>query len=330
MSKVTNQNKQKTTKQSTATVREVDYPRRLQKPKRIWYKPRSWRLAKPNYAHLSKARHILVYGVRMAWQSKKPVGGITLVYELGIIVLVRGILSNQDFTTIKNLLDSLLTGSGGKIESTGLQLLTLFGGTGSVNTSNGGLYQMVLIILCSLALIWVFRQAHSKKPVTTKQAFYEGMYPIIPFLGVLIFVALQLLPLTLSSYLYRTLISNGVAVLGIEQFISFIVIIGLALWSLRMLTSSIFAFYIVTLPGMTPMRALRSAKNLVPGRRLLIWRKIIFLPLALMIVTSLAMLPFLLFLTPVVVWVFFVFSTFWFVISHAYLYTLYRELIKDA
>ncbi len=305
-------------------------PRRLKPPKRRMLKPATWRRPKPVYAPLSKARHILVRSIRTSWESKKTIGGITLVYGLGIILLVRGLLSNQDFTTVKNLLDNLLTGTGGKIESTLLQVNALFGSSGSITTSGGNIYQVIILIVCSLAIIWVLRQAQAKKKVSTKAAFYEGMYPLVPFLLVLILVSVQLLPLLGASYLYKSLIGNGVAVLWQEKLVSYTAIGLLGYWSLRMITGSLFAFYVVTLPGMTPMRALRSAQNLVVGRRLLVWRKLLFLPLLLLVATTILIIPFLLFLTPTVVWVFFILSTFWFTVSHGYLYALYRELIKDA
>ena len=268
--------------------------------------------------------------VRSMWQHKETVGGITLIYGIGILLLVRGLLSNQDFFTLKKLLDGMLKGTGGKIESTFLQMNALFGSSGSINTTSGSIYQAILIIICSLALIWVFRQAQAKNAVSTKDAFYSGMYPLTQFLLVLFYVIVQVLPLLLATYLYKALIGNGVAVLWQEKLASYVVIGILALWSLRMLTSAIFAFYIVTLPGMRPMQAIRSAENLVIGRRLLIWRKLLFLPLLLLIATTGITLPFLLLLPQVVVWVFFVLTILWFTVSHAYFYTLYRETIKDA
>jgi hypothetical protein len=252
------------------------------------------------------------------------------VYGIGVILLVRGFFSNQDFTVIKQTLDSILTGTTGKIESTLIQLTTLFSSNNTISTTTGGIYQTILLIICSLAIIWIFRQSQAKKPVSMKAAFYQGMYPIIPFLLVLLVVTIQLLPLLTASYLFKALISNGVAVLWWEIMISYVVICTLAYSSLRMLTSSIFAFYIVTLPGMAPLQALRSARNLVFGRRLLIWRKFLLLPFVLVVATSLLVLPFMFIFTSVVSWLFFILSVFWFSISHGYLYTLYRELIKDA
>lgn len=329
MSKTLSKSK-KVKKYSSTSTELTSGPRVLKEPKRQLYRPSTWHKPKPVYAPIAKSRHILVNSIRSSWLSKKAVGGITLVYGAGIILLVRGLLSSQDFVTIKQLLDSIFTGTSGKIEGTLVQLSALFSTNGSINSTSGGLYQAILLILCSLAIIWVFRQAQTKKQVTTREAFYQGMYPLVPFLLVILVISIQAIPLIGASYLYKTLITNGVAVLWQEKLISYSVMSVLLIWSLRMLTSSVFALYIVTLPGMTPLRALRSAKNLVRSRKLLIWRKVLLLPTVLILGTTILVLPFLLFLTPTVVWVFFILSTFWFTIGHGYMYLLYRELIKDA
>ena len=52
-----------------------------------------------------------------------------------------------------------------------------------------------------------------------------------------------------------------------------------------------FALYIVTLPDMTPMKALRSARELVRYRRWTVLRKVLFLPLMLLVVAAIIMVP---------------------------------------
>lgn len=310
------------TKQPTRTLAVV---------KRRWYKPRTWNKSKPQRPPLPKARHIMRASLKRLSESKRSALGVTAVYGIGVVLLVRGFSASQDFETLRVLLDSLLTGAVGKIQSVALQLTFLFGGGGNNNTlPNASFYQSILLVICSLALIWVFRQKQAKEPASTKQAFYQGMYPLIPFVLVVFIMGLQVFPMVVGSFLYSTLVSNGILVHAWERFAALAVFMLGAWWSLRMMTSSLFAMYIVTLPDMTPLRALRSANELVRGRRLMIWRKLILLPVTLLVCTTIAVLPFLLFLTPFTVWVFFILSTAWFVVAHSYLYTLYRELLTNA
>ncbi len=321
----------KRSKVAGSTKASKKAPRVLKDQKRRLMRPKTWRKRSlsSNFLPLPKARIILKASLERLVVSKKAVAGITLVYGLGVVLLVRGFSVTQDFTTLRTLLDSLLTGSFGKIQSIALQLTLLFGGAGETNTPNGGIYQTILLIVCSLALIWVFRQAQAKKPVSTKRAFYLGMYPLIPFMAVLLILGIQLLPLTIGSYLYGTLTSNGITVTGWEKVLSLVGFLLLAFWSLRMITATVFALYIVTLSDMLPIQAVRAAKRLVHGRRLIIWRKLLLLPLVMLVVTTVLVLPFLVFLTGIVVWVFFVITVLWFSVTHSYLYSLYRELLRE-
>ena len=305
-------------------------PRKLATPKRQLRKPSTWKRPKPLRHPLPKARHILRDSVERIGQAKRPIYGVTLLYGVGVALLVRGFSTGEDITAIKSMFDGLLNGASGKLQSILLQLTVLFSGSNQGSMPNASLYQTVLLLVCSLALIWIFRQSQAKHTVTAKLAFYQGMDQIIPFLIVLSIIGIQLVPLGVGSYLYSSLIGAGIAVYTWEKFLTVGLFLLLGLWSLRMLTSSLFAMYIVTLPNMTPLRAIRSAKELVRGRRLIIWRKLLLLPFVLTLGTSLIVLPFLLFLTPLTVWVFFFLSTAWFAMTHSYLYSLYRELLKDA
>ncbi|PID30561.1 hypothetical protein CSA80_01165 [Candidatus Saccharibacteria bacterium] len=315
----------KTRQKRTTTTPRV---RTLAQPKRVWYKPFKRRKLPPRKP-LPKARHLFVAAIKRLEKSKRAVAGVTAVYGLGVVLLVRGFSASQDFETLRILLDSLLTGATGKLQSIALQLTFLFGGGGNDNSlPNASLYQTILLVVCSLAFIWIFRQKQAKAEVSTKAAFYKGMYPLIPFLLVLLVIGLQLLPLVIGSFIYNILINGGIAVHTWERLLALALFLLAAFWSLRMLTASMFALYIVTLPDMLPLQALRSAKELVRGRRLMIWRKFLLLPVVLFLGTTIVILPFLLFLTPFVVWVFFLLSTVWSAIIHSYLYTLYRELIE--
>jgi len=186
-----------------------------------------------------------------------------------------------------------------------------------------------LVIVASLAIIWALRQVLSGTRPRIRDAYYKGMYPLIPFILVLLVIGLQLLPLLIGSTLFSLVISNGIAVYLVEKLVWALLFAALALLSLYMISSSIFALYIVTLPDMTPLKALRSARQLVRYRRWTILRKILFLPILLVVVAAVVMLPIIVWLTPLAQWVFFVLTLFAIAAVHSYVYSLYRELLDD-
>jgi hypothetical protein len=127
--------------------------------------------------------------------------------------------------------------------------------------------------------------------------------------------------------LYGTIIGANIAATGVEQALWALLALVLSMVSLYMITSSIFALYIVTLPDMSPMHALRSARQLVANRRWTIMRKLLFLPVVLFVLAAVIVLPVILFATPVVPLVFYTLSMLLLPMLHGYMYTLYRSLI---
>ncbi len=304
-------------------------PRRLVLPKRIWYKPLTWRHRPPVpvYKPLSKARIIFAHTLKLVWANKKLFGGIALIYGALNVLLVRGFSSGRDVLQLKEQLDVLLGGVSGRLASSVVTFVGLLGSSGAGGTATAGLYQSVLLVLGSLAVIWALRQVLAKHRVRVRDAFYQGMYPVVPFVLVFLLMGVQLLPLTAGGALYSASVSYGIALHPVEKIAAFTVFIALALWSLRMITASLFALYIVTLPNMTPWAAYKSARQLVYGRRLLIWRKLIFLPVVLLLVAVAIELPLILFVAPLAVWVFFALTMVALPVAHGYLYNLYREML---
>lgn len=305
---------------------ETIKPRQLKQPH---YK--SFRLNKrikhPN-PKLSSSFSLLRQTLRLLRDNWKLFGAITVIYGLLTLVLVRGFSSSGlNLSELKETLQQGLQGGSGQL-ATGASLFSyLLGSAGSSSTPTGGVYQTFIIIITSLAIIWALRQVLSGKTVKAKDAFYQGLYPLAPFILVLVVIGLQLMPFAIGSWLYTALVGGGIAVTAVETVLWTLIFFLLSLLSLYMLCSSIFALYIVTLPDVAPLQALRSARELARHRRFTILRKILFLPLILFVIGAVVMIPLILVLTPVAEWIFFVFSMFILVLVHAYTYTLYRELL---
>jgi len=306
-------------------------PRRLKRPERVWYKPRTWRESRepvPEYRTLPHAWQILTAALRHLWGAKKVVAGTVLVYGILNVILVKGLSASSDVQSIKSALDSAAHGgAGAHLSSAFVSFAYMFATSGSDNTQAAGVYQYLLLLVCSLAFIWVLRQISAQHTVRIRDGFYNGMYPLVPFILVLFVLCLQLLPLLISLTLLSFVLSNGIVGNLWELALFVIPTVLLCYWSLRMVTSSVFAAYIVTLPDMTPLHALRSAKKLVYGRRLVLFAKLLFLPMALLVLACAVELPLILFVTPLAPWMFLVLSVVAFAVVHGYIYTLYRELL---
>lgn len=274
--------------------------------------PTAWNIFKQSNHHLK--------------QHKKLFGMISLIY-LGLnMLLVRGFSLTTDLGLAKQAFEELLNGAGNGITSS----LAVFGylvGTNSPNSEVATVYQSIIIVLVSLATIWALRQTHAKEKISLKDVFYKSTYPLVQFLLVLIVVGLQFIPFVLGNFLFSATVGSNLAVSVLEKILWSVVSFLLVLWTIYLVSSSIFALYIVTLPDMTPLQALRSAKKLVRFRRWSVIRKLVFLPFILIVILAVVMLPTIMFVTPISEVVFLVLISSVLVVSHSYVYSLYRELL---
>lgn len=276
---------------------------------------------------LPKARLVLRNSLTHLVKYKKLFGGITVIYLVLTILLVKGLSVTNNIAEIKLSLQEVLTGTTGQL-TTGVALFGfLLGSASGVSTEAAGVYQTIVLILVSLALIWALRQTHATHIVGVRESFYRGMYPLVPFLMVILVIGLQFIPLAISSWLFNVTVISGLAVTAPEQVLWSILCFLLALLTVYMVSSSVFALYISTLPDMTPMKALRSARGLVLNRRWEILRKVLYLPLVLLLVSGCIIVPIILYATPLAEWVFFILSMTVLAITHSYFYSLYRELL---
>jgi hypothetical protein len=263
------------------------------------------------------------------WQHKELLVGITLVYGLLNLVLVQGLAGHTDVKSLKDSLNQAFTGHLGSVGSSLSVFAVLVSSAGNGSSQTAGAYQLFLGLITSLAVIWALRQLLAGKKIRIRDAYYKGMHPLIPFIFVLLVIGLQLIPLLIGSTLYSLVVSNGIAIGFAEKAFWALLYLVLAGVSFYLLSSSLFALYIVTLPDMTPMKALRSARELVRSRRWAVLRKIFWLPVVLLAVAALIMVPIIIFLTALAQWIFFLLTMLALVTVHTYMYGLYRELLNE-
>jgi len=250
--------------------------------------------------------------------------GVVIVYLILNVIFASGFGTiSSSISSIKNNLET-----SGQLSGALAGFSTLVGSAGSNSSQTGSILQSLLIVIESLVIIWALRQILAGKAITVKEAYYRSMTPFIPFLLVVAVIIIQLLPVVLGSAIAGTVLSvifNSSATMTLVFTIIFIL---LASWSIYLLSSSIFAVYIVTLPDMEPLKALRSAKNLVHYRRWPLLRRLLFLPIFILLVMAVICVPLILYATFLVAPVFYFLSMVAILFIHTYLYSLYRSLLE--
>jgi hypothetical protein len=302
----------------------------IKEPRRVnTGKYRSFRLQKKittGERHLPGSFTLLKGSFGVLKKRWKTVLGIVLIYGFLNAVLVQS-FSGNDLEQTKTVLDGSSDGSWGQITSALTLFIYLAASSGNLNSEVAGAYQLMLTVMTSLALIWTLRQIYADKATSVREAFYRGMHPLVPFVLVVLVGTLQLIPIVTGGFLFNLVTGNGIAGTGVENVLWGIVFFLLALLTLFMLSATIMAIYIVCLPEMTPMVALRSAADLVRYRRWEVMRKLLILPVFLLITSMLLILPLIYVSAPLAGFMFFVTSMVGLPVIHSYLYRVYRELL---
>jgi hypothetical protein len=276
-------------------------------------------------AKMPNSFRLMVDALKILRDHWKLFLGIIIIYGLVSLLLGQSLSSNTISQAKANL------GGGTKGMFGGLWASTIvFASISNAldSSSNGvpGAYQVVITISATLAIIWALRNAYAKNKVRIRDAYYKGMYPLVPFILLLLLVLVQVVPVIVGLALYG-IVKNGVATPGLEITLWVILLFALLIWSIYMLTVSLISLYIVCLPDMAPIAAIKSAKELVKGQRWSIMRKIIFLPVFIFIMEGIIIIPIILIATPMAQLALFFVSMADLLVINSYMYRLYRALL---
>jgi len=304
----------------SAKYEQAKEPRVIQEPAYRSFRLQK-KLPKPETVKLSSSFLLFRRSLGVLGHHWKHFAGITIVIAILNLFLVQGFFS----TNVAELKNSVAQGSGASSQlAAGISALgTLVGSAG--NDASTSAYRFILLIIGSLAIVWSLRHVLADKTIRIRDAFYEGMYPFVPFILIFLALSLALGPLALAMYLYGLVASTN----GVEVLLWAALLVSLTALTLYWLSSGLFALYIVALPGMQPVQALRSAVRLVKYRRFLVIRRILFLPLIITILMALIMLPVIALAPAAASVVFFICIMIMLPIIHSYMYTVYRELLHE-
>ncbi len=269
---------------------------------------------------------ILKQSFRTVLDHKRVFGGIVVISALLQYAVVQSFGSPLNFLSLKAQVEDIL-GDGASRLTTGWVLFGSLVGSSGSSGDVAGVYQTLIVLIATLASIWALRQILAGESIGVKDSFYKGMYPIIPFVLVIFVISVQLLPAAIGSFIYSAVFDNGLAVTALEKVLWFAVFLLLVLLSLYMILSSLFALYIVTLPEMTPLKALRSARNLVLHRRFSVALRLAVVLIVVGILAVAILLPLIIFIPVLAEATFYLFSAASIVLINTFVYLLYRELL---
>ncbi len=285
------------------------------------------------------------YVTRTIWINRKTFGFLGILYALMTVLLV-GIASQDLFSTMANTINTtsgdLFASGFGQIGKAGLLFVTAAtGGLSQPLTESQQIYAGIITLLTWMTSVWLLRNIMAGHKVKMRDGLYSAGSPIVStFIIALVFI-IQLLPLALAFIGYAAASATGLLDSGVEAMLFWIAAGLLAVLSIYWSTSTFFAMVIVTLPGMYPYRALKTAGDIVVGRRLRILLRLIWMVFMVIFTWAIIMIPIIMldvwiksFWTaiawvptiPILLLVLGAFTIIW---ISSYIYLLYRKVVAD-
>ena len=259
------------------------------------------------------------------WKYRKFWSIFLLIYLVVDLIFVKGLSSNLNVASLQNEFSKVFNGSSSKV-SAGVSVFLVLLNSNSSSVGGSSSIGFFLFIFASMAIIWSLDKFKNSNQVRVKDAIYKGIYPVIPFLLTIFYIAVQLLPITIGSLVYSTVKNNGIAVGAAEQFFWLIFFILTAVWSLYMISSSLFSPFFVVLDNKNPVEAIRTSARLVKGIRLKIMGRFLVMIAALVLAILIIMVIVILLVANTASWLFFIISVLIMPVIISYIYHLYLEI----
>lgn len=276
---------------------------------------------------------------------RKPLLLLALFYAVLYALLV-GIASQDNYAALTETLrgagEELFEGNLGEIGKAGLILGTILTtGISDKLTDAQQIFAALLVLLVWLTTVWLLRNLLAGHKVRVRDGLYNAGAPLISSALVSLVLIVQLLPVGIAAIGYAAASTAGLLTGGVEAMLFWVIMVLLLLLSIYWITATFFALVVVTLPGMYPMRALRTAGDMVIGRRIRIILRLAWMGLCIAVGWLVVMIPIILLDTwlkgmwsqiewlpiiPVTLLVLTTVSVIW---SASYIYLLYRKVVDD-
>lgn len=244
-------------------------------------------------AHILKTFKIIFQN----WKVFLPLLIVSVV--MGVVFV--GLMSESTYQQFQEILDQTTAemGSGdiGVMGKAGLLLISTVttGGLSGSSSEAAAVFVVLIFLMIWLVTIFLLRHILAKKKVTFRAALYNSMSPLVPSLVIFIVAVLQCIPIFIFIIALSAAVQTEFLATPFYALVFFIFSALMFLLSGYLLSSSLMAFVAVSAPGLYPGKALRTAAELMQGRRIRFILRLVALILALAVTWVVVMLPIIMF-----------------------------------
>lgn len=272
-------------------------------------------------------------------EAKRTFAGLLVIYFVVTLSIV-GFAQLDQYRLVQDALGitetSTETNSNDLGANFSLFSIAIAGGLNQTLGEGGQIYLALVGLLMWLVVIWLLRRHLSKTRVRVRDGLYNAGAPIISTALILGLMIIQLIPAALGLAAYSVAQTAGLIQGGVEAMLFATAGLLLGVLSLYWLSSSFIAALIVTIPGTYPMQAIRSASDIVIGRRVSVMLRLLWLAAMVLIFWTVVLLP--------VIWLDAALGIYWLplvpitlqllggmtlLLATTYVYLLYRKMIDE-
>ena len=224
-----------------------------------------------------------------------------LIIAVVLNVVLVGIMSESTYTEYQSVLDEasvqVAGGDIGNVAKAGLLLVSTIttGGLSGESSEASIVFGVLIFLIIWLTTIFLLRHLLAKHKVKLRDGLYNAMTPLLSTLVVFVVAAVQCIPIFLLIVVYSAAVQTEFLATPFYALVFFIFAALMILLSGYLLSSSLIALVAVSAPGLYPLQALKTASELMVGRRIKFILRIIALFMVLVLLWVLVMLPMILF-----------------------------------
>lgn len=288
--------------------------------------------------------HHAVITFKVIFKNWKLFVPLILLATLFNIILV-GLMSEDTYTAFQDTIDEtneqFAIGNMGNFAKAGLLLIGTIttGGLTQSRSESQQIFSVLIFLVLWLVTIYIIRHVLAHQKIKLRDALYNALAPLLSTLVVFVVILLQAIPILIVIITYSAAVATEFLNTPFYALVYFIFAALMLLLSVYLISSSALGLVAVTAPGLYPFTALRTAGDLIIGRRIRFIIRLIYLLFVLALTWVIVLLPIILldlWLKSVIEWLdgvpivpFFLLITaaFSFVYVSAYTYLFYRRML---
>jgi hypothetical protein len=282
---------------------------------------------------------------RQLWQNKKLFIYLVITYALVSVAFV-GLGSQTTYSQLVSTLQlssgDIFKGNWGQIGQASLLLTTAISGDLNTQLTDAQkIYSTIAVLMAWLTNIWLLRALLAGRRPRLRDGIYTSGAPIVSTFLIALLLVIQLLPIALAVIAFTAVLPTGILDGGVIAMLFWVVALLLTLLSLYWITSTLIALVVITLPGMYPLKAMKTAGDLVIGRRVRVLLRLLWLAFTVALLWVGTMIPTIILdawvrgIFPAIQWIPFVpialllVTSVTIVWASAYIYIFYRKVVDD-